>query len=302
MPTFTRQPFADDVDGLIEKYDDVRFEHAVTLSFQRAGTISERLVQEGDAVEAGQLLATLDSRVAAAEAAIARERAAMVESVQAAEKAAEAAALEYATVLKGNTETRQTWPRIELDRRRVASESATIEVALQQRQLKIARLEAQLAEAQLETCFLRAPFSGVVTRFHADVGETTDSGRFVVELVDPRTLIVDAYFRAGRIGPLHPGDPVDLVLDSPAGTGQQLWRGQVTFVDLSVQTLRNAVRVSARIPNPDGILRAGVRGHLQLVPADQPGNEVQTTNFAGHPQKNQSWQQPPAPDDRRSRN
>jgi RND family efflux transporter MFP subunit len=75
-----------------------------------------------------------------------------------------------------------------------------------------ARAQLRLAEIALRDAEIRAPYAGVVTRRHTEVGAHVDIGDPVVSLVDDHTLEIEAEVPAQRIGGLAPGAAVTFEL------------------------------------------------------------------------------------------
>ena len=78
--------------------------------------------------------------------------------------------------------------------------------------LASAQAQLRLAEIALRDAEIRAPYAGVVTRRHTEVGAHVDVGDSVVSLVDDLSLEIEADVPAQRIGGLTPGAPVTFEL------------------------------------------------------------------------------------------
>lgn len=68
-----------------------------------------------------------------------------------------------------------------------------------------AQADARLAQIDLRYATIRAPFPGVVTQRHTDVGAYLSVGQAVVTLIDDSALEVEAEVPANRIAGLSPG-------------------------------------------------------------------------------------------------
>jgi len=79
------------------------------------------------------------------------------------------------------------------------------QVAEASAQLLQARADARLAQIDLRYATIRAPFPGVVTQRHTDVGAYLSVGQAVVTLIDDSALEVEAEVPANRIAGLSPG-------------------------------------------------------------------------------------------------
>ncbi len=152
-------------------------QRSANVSFELNGTLDEILVDEGDKVAKGQLLATLDIALLEAE----RDR-------LTASRDAIAAQLEFAQ----KTVERNT----KLIQQGFTSQARLDEAVALQDELRsrIGELDAGLREVTLriEKSSIEAPFAGQVTSRNVDGGETLRSGELVlgmVEVVSPQVRI-----------------------------------------------------------------------------------------------------------------
>lgn len=76
--------------------------------------------------------------------------------------------------------------------------------------LQQAEADARLAQIDLRYATVRAPFSGVVTRRHTDVGAYLKVGQPVVTMIDDSALEVEAEVPTNRIAGLVPGAEVSV--------------------------------------------------------------------------------------------
>ncbi len=151
---------------------------SVSLAFQQAGEIEQLLVDEGDTVQAGQVIAQLDTRILDAE----RQR------LQASRRAIEAQ-VELAEL----TTQRQS----ELRDRGFASEQTldTARLTLADLEARIAEIDASMTriDVQLSQTQLVAPFDGTVASRLVDDGTVASVGQPIVNLLEDSTPL----FRVG---------------------------------------------------------------------------------------------------------
>lgn len=161
--------------------------------FRVAGMITERLVDVGQTVSAGQILARLDPH----------DLSVGVNSAQAQTAAAGAQASAQTTDLiraKRLLDEGFISPA-EYDRQRAAAQSANA-------QLSAARAQLRGADQQLSYSILRATRAGVVTAVSGEPGEVVPAGQPVVVVASPGTLEVAlsvpegevATFRSAQLG------------------------------------------------------------------------------------------------------
>jgi HlyD family secretion protein len=197
-----------------------------------AGRVSRVLVDVGDRVRAGQLLAEmdpvdLDKRVASAAAAVARGQSAVAtaEAQLADARSRQALAADEArryielgkqhfvsqSVVDGKLQLRQS----------ADAQVAAAQSALASAREDLARLQAERAGAQQQRSNIRllAPVDGVVVSRDAEPGSTVIAGQAVLKLQEPGSLWVTVRLDQGRSAGLRAGLPADIVLRSSPGKG-----------------------------------------------------------------------------------
>ena len=192
-----------------------------TVSTQITGTLTQVLIEEGDHVEKGQVLARLEDSALRASLGAAR---ANVASAQAQVATAQA----QLTQVQAD-ERRQNELLASGMVSKQAGEQARTAVATNLAQLDARRREADAAGAQLtqaqvnfDYSVVRAPFAGVVTEKAAQVGEIVSplsaGGGFtrtgVGTIVDMDSLEVEVDVGEAYIGQVHANMPAEAVLDA----------------------------------------------------------------------------------------
>jgi RND family efflux transporter MFP subunit len=179
------------------------------VSAKIQGRLSELRVEEGSVVREGEILARLES--IDYEAQVARSR---------------AAALRSQADLDENK--RQLRLADDLARQKIVSEdqreAAASHVKLAEAQLALSAADLAYAEAQLQNTVIRAPFSGVVVKKMAEVGESvapippgvnisTSSGA-IVALADLATLEVEADVAEANVAKVAGGQPAEVTVEA----------------------------------------------------------------------------------------
>ncbi|TAL82539.1 MAG: efflux RND transporter periplasmic adaptor subunit [Rhodanobacter sp.] len=192
-----------------------------TVSAQITGTLTAVLIEEGDYVRKGQVLARLDdsgyraaldaarAQAAAAHALVAQYRAQLAQNVR-------DAARQQSLVARGLI------PRQTAEQARTLVETTRAQLFSQQKQ--VAAADAQVAQARVnfDYCVVRAPFSGVITTKDAQIGEIVSpfsaGGGFtrtgIGTIVDMNSLEVDVDVNEAYIGRVKAGMPAEAVLDA----------------------------------------------------------------------------------------
>jgi len=176
------------------------------------GAVNEMRVDVGDRVEQGAVLAVLDRERLGLE----RDRYEALVKQQSAKLAGVRADLE-----KRSLELK----RLEGIRKSAAFSQARYQDAIQdlaKQKGGVAEIKAQLAQAEaqlkranidLKDGEVRAPYPGVVSAKHTEVGAYLNTGSPVVTLINDLDIEVEADIPGNRLGGLTPGAAVRLTLD-----------------------------------------------------------------------------------------
>jgi len=192
-----------------------------TVSAQITGTLQEVLIEEGEHVKAGQILARLDD--SAYRAGVAQSRAQLAAS--AALEAQFTAQLgqarrDYqrdADLIDRNLVSRQA-----LETAQTQVDTLASQLESQRRQTELARATLQGAQVQLDYCTVRAPFSGVIVAKAAQAGEIISpisaGGGFtrtgVGTIVDMDSLEIEVDVNEAYINRVAAGQPAQALLDA----------------------------------------------------------------------------------------
>ena len=153
------------------------------LGFKRGGEVATVMVDLGDSVAAGQLLAQLDTRALASDL-----RRAQSEEVLAAANRRSASAQ---TELAANTERRVRALRANGNVSQQAFEEAHLQYRVSRAQLEVAQASLGRAQAAVEAmevalseAEIRAPFGGIIQARHVDEGSQIGPGSPALSLVE----------------------------------------------------------------------------------------------------------------------
>lgn len=195
-----------------------------------AGRVLRVDVNVGDTVRAGQTLGEmdpvdLDDRISAQDATISRADAAVrsaeaqVRDVSARKTYAAAQARRYEELSRERLVSQEV-----VEARRQESQVAEAGVGVALANLSAARQEMAMARSnrdglvrQSANLLLIAPVDGLVAERAADPGTTVVAGQAVVEVIDPKSLWINARFDQLGASELRPGLPVRIALRSQAG-------------------------------------------------------------------------------------
>jgi RND family efflux transporter MFP subunit len=226
----------------------IQAETEANLGFRIDGRMIERLVNVGDRVQAGQVIARLDptneeNNLRAARAALEAAEAQLAEAQNNYWRQAE--------LLRGGWTTRQRYDQASQQRQTARSA------------LDSAQAQANIAENRLGYTALVADASGTVTARGAEPGEVVAPGRMIVRIARQGGL--DAVFDVPPVvkdqAPANAVIEVALTLD-PAMRAQ----GRVREVSPSADPVTGTFRVRIGLEDPPPALRLGstVTGRMQL--------------------------------------
>jgi membrane fusion protein, multidrug efflux system len=218
-----------------------------TIGAQVEGQVENTAVDFGAHVTAGQELALIDT-----------------DSYQAlARQAAATLAKAKANALNGEQNLKRV---IELQQNKIASasdlDSATALAEQSRAEVKAAEAAEAIAQLNLARSHARSPFEGTVSERIANLGDYVKIGAPLFRLVNDRELKYIVQVPERYASQVKNDQVVQFEVDAwPA----ECFRGTVYLVSPSVNTATRAFYVAARVPNPDGKLKANTFAHGELV-------------------------------------
>lgn len=229
----------------------------VRLSFNGSEHVGEMYVDEGDAVERGQLLARLHTKRleanknrASAELNVSRARARAAESTY--RRIASLAAREMASA----EERDEAEARYKAEVAQVGADEAALE----------------FADQALQDAELRAPVDGIIRERILEPGDMASPSTpvFTLALTDP--VWIRAYLPETALGRVKPGLRASITTDSFPGKIYRGWVGYIAptaeFTPKNVETPELRTRLVYRMRvyacNPEGELRLGMPATVAL--------------------------------------
>jgi HlyD family secretion protein len=192
-----------------------------TVSAKITGKIAEVFIEEGMAVEEGQVLATLDALDALAS----------LRSAEAEHAVAEAALAEIEVELENARRTLERQKELrerdlnteeDLDYAETAVAGLEAQIALARQRIVAAERTIAIAKRGVENCTIRAPFAGIVVSKDAQPGEMVSpisaGGGYtrtgIATIVDMASLEIEVDVNESYIARVRPGQRVDATLDA----------------------------------------------------------------------------------------
>ena len=192
-----------------------------TVSAKITGKVTEVLIEEGQRVEEGAVLARLDDVEAKAQLALARAELAAAGSALG-EIQAQLVQAERDFERQQELYTRELVAAQTLDAARAQRDMLRARLLNAQERITVARQSVSVAEVNLDSTVIRAPFSGVVIAKAAQPGEMISpisaGGGFtrtgIGTIVDMDSLEIQVDVNEAFIGRVAPGQPVEATLNA----------------------------------------------------------------------------------------
>jgi HlyD family secretion protein len=256
------------------------------IATKRAARVDAVLVQEGDRVEAGQVLARMDTddleaqlREALAglrEARESKEYALAIVSQRRSELSFAKAEFVRSQQLVENSHVSQE----KLDQDRTAE--LTAEAALQAAHINVRRAEAAVEAAvarterlttDVEDSTLKAPISGRVLYRLAEPGEVLGAGGKVLTVLDLTDVYMTVFLPTGQAGRVRVGSEARILLDAapeyriPAQVSFVAARAQFTPKAVETRSEREKLMFRVKVRIDPALLR----DHIEKVKTGVPG-------------------------------
>lgn len=213
------------------------FQH-IELRAQERGYLQKIYVDEGQYVKEGQLLFKIMPKLYEAE-------------MQTAKAEADYAKIEY------------------LNTKALADSSivAPNELAMAKAKYDKALAELSLAQVHLDFTEIRAPFDGIIDRFHVRLGSLIDEGELLTNLSDNSKMWV--YYNVPEANYLEyqsevHGDEVVKVSLQMANNKKFKFQGVVETIEADFNPETGNIPFRATFPNPEGLLRHGETGNVLM--------------------------------------
>lgn len=252
--------------------------------------VVEILVERGQFVNAGQIVARMDDqdaknqlREAEATEAQIRERLGLVDGqtfdarstpeVQQARATMERAEADYKRFAQLLDEGAVSRAEHDLRRADYLAAKAQYETTLNQMRQLYQSLLAQkvrvaMGRKAMEDTIIRAPFSGVIAEKAANVGRYTKKGDRIATIVRIDPLRIELTIPEGAVAAVRKGQRVSFAVQSYP---DRQFEGTIAYVGPAVRAESRVLVVEAIVPNPKALLQPGLfaTAHIEL-PAARP--------------------------------
>ncbi|MFH1002805.1 MAG: efflux RND transporter periplasmic adaptor subunit [Chloroflexota bacterium] len=270
QPSVTTQPVKvtrGDLDVTVSGSGSVEVADEAKLSFGAAGKIARITVEQGDKVQAGDLLASLDTD--ALELALTQARLALAQANLARAQAISARDQAQYDLNYLKNITRATSDRIKVQESQLAA--AEVQIKTTEAQIESSEQGVAHAQKQLDEAVITAPLSGVVAEVFPDEGDTVAATTTVIHLVDPATMEVKVEVDEIDVPKVGPGGRAVVTLDA---LPDREFEGEVARIAV-LPTLEGGVvsyqaTISFDVAESDGV-RIGMSATADIVVQSQTG-------------------------------
>ncbi|MFK7829408.1 MAG: efflux RND transporter periplasmic adaptor subunit [Congregibacter sp.] len=237
-------------------------EMLIDLSSAVNGVVRNVSVDRSDSVRAGQVLATLVSRVEEAELALAEIRASLDEEIEAARVQNDLAQSKKERVLE--LFSKQSIPGFEKDEAIAEASLAALALKQASNNQRLAEMALERARADLELRSVKSPINGVVVDRFVNPGESVnDRPLFKLAQIDPMRVEIIAY--SEHFGLVRPGMQAEVIIEGPTETRHL---AKVSIVDNVVDAASGTFGIRLSLPNPDNKVVGGLKCRAEFPAAD----------------------------------
>jgi membrane fusion protein (multidrug efflux system) len=223
------------------------------LRAQVSGSVLQTYADQGQAVNAGTVLARIDA--SGIQDAYTSARAGLVSARNAADVAAKDLARNEKLLTAGAIAER------DIDQSRRASIAA-------QAALEDANSRLATAEKAYRSTTVTAPFSGVVSERPVSSGDVVQPGTALFTVVDPSSMRLEASVPAEQLASIRIGVPVDFTVSGYPG---RQFVGRITRINPTADPTTRQVRIYVSIPNEGRALVGGLFANGRMSTATKMG-------------------------------
>jgi RND family efflux transporter MFP subunit len=230
----------------------LRADQESNLAADANGKVLQILVERGQPVVRGQVIATLDARAASLGATAAEAQAKLAQSQ-----------LEQAQKECGRVNhLLETGAISQADFDRQTSQCTA-----QQWSAAAAQAQQQSATKLLGDTRIRAPFDGIIGERMVNVGQYVQPSTQVASIYDPDPLRLQVTVPEANLADVKQGTPVTF---SVAAFGDERFKATVKYISPNVRESTRDLVVEAIAPNGDGRLRPGMFAIARLELSEKP--------------------------------
>jgi len=239
----------------------VRPSRIVHVGSAASGLLDSVLVDRGDFVQAGQLIAELDQTVERASAELAKARSTQIATLRAAELKLdhlEERCANHQSLFEDGILSSENLSQSQLDR-----SLAEFDLLAAEENAAIAKFEYRRAQAVVDRGRITSPVAGAVIDRSLSPGEivggTGESTIVTIAQLDP--LIVEAFAPISMLGKLRPAMEAELTF---VGFRAAPKTATIKTISPIVDAASGTFSIQLELPNPDFRMKAGLRCKLEF--------------------------------------
>ncbi len=243
------------------------------------GYLRTRLVDYGDRVKTGQLLAEidtpeLDQQIRQARAAVSQSQSALnevradLDLSKANLNLARLTVERWRRLAKGGVVARQEADQKEADFTVTEAQVAKAQASIATTQETVHANEANVHRLDDMKAFARitAPFDGVITARNVDIGTLINSGnggaaRELFHIAQIQVLRIFVNVPQTNVASMHPGETAELRVQELPG---QVFSARVTRIANALDATSRAMLTVLEVPNPKGVLMPGMYAQVRF--------------------------------------
>jgi RND family efflux transporter MFP subunit len=135
-------------------------------------------------------------------------------------------------------------------------------------ELRLAKLQYEIAKEAVELRKIRAPISGIVVERNNEIGEMVAVGEPMFRVVDIDQIYIRLFLTVEDARSFPMGRLVDLTFPELL-EGDTALRGTVDFVDPRVDSASGFLQVRVLADNTDHCVKPGLRAYVELAPEEE---------------------------------
>lgn len=242
-------------------YCHVEIIHQVDVPARDAGVLDMLDVKEGQNVEKGALLGSIDKqdaelavKIATAEYNASKKTAENTISIQYAIKSYDVARADFQSSAEANDKAPGTVTKQQMRSQKLQAERSVMQAEMAKHEYEVAQLDAlakyanyERAKAAIERRDITSPLNGVVVKKHKHEGDWVQPGETVVKIIQMDRLWVEGNIDATKYARHEVvGRPVKITVDLTGG-GTEVLNGKIVFA--SPLVVSNEYKIRAEVEN-----------------------------------------------------
>ena len=221
------------IEEKISLVGNLQADESIEIKNQIAGVIEEIGFSEGQTVKQGQMLFVIDAGKLKASLAQAQASLGLAQTTFA----------RLSTLIRANAISQQEFDQATSD--------------LEARKAQIDLINAQLKETQIT-----ASFAGITGDRKVSIGQFVSQGTLLTTLIKQDPMKAEFRIPERFLGQLKDGQGIEVTV---AAYPDDIFKGEVYFIDSQVDELTRTALIKAKLPNADGRLVRGMFANLNLI-------------------------------------